>query len=145
MRFQPLQSNMKYLKITAALLLASLLGCANLVGNFDQNTYQSATALKVESLALMEHATEPSAAFSGAISALQGKLAAQLAYEEGKGKQNRLSAAQWKLLIDPKEPMLGMFLDQWTVGYSSAFVKEKEIQVGLAFDQILRAEGAKNE
>ena len=136
---------MNFLKLTSVLLLSTLLGCANLVGNFDQNSYQSATALKVESLALMEKAVEPAVGHLGEITALKGKLEAQLAYEEGKGKQNRLSAAQWKLLIDPKEPMLGMFLDQWTVGYSSAFVKEKEIQVGLAFDQILRAEGAKNE
>lgn len=129
----------------SSLLLLALVSCANLVGKFDQNSYAAATDLKAESVALMVHGAEPAAGHRRQITDLQSALSAQLAYEEGKGKQNRFSSAQWKLLVAPDGDMLGTFLKNWTDGYSPDYVAKKQIQVERAFDEILRAEGYKNE
>lgn len=122
-----------------------LSGCANLVSNFDQNTYDSASNLKVESMALAAKADQPVIYHTQEISQLQAKLTAQLAYEEGKGKSNKISYEQWKILVSPDNYLLGALLKEWSEGkpLSTPYVKEKTEQIGKAFDEILKLEGAK--
>lgn len=135
---------MKNLLLSFTLLF--FVGCANLVTNFDQNSYASAVSLKTESLNLISHGEEPASDHIAAILDLNSKLQAQLAYEEGKGKSNKPSSDQWNTLISPETNLLGRFLRDWTAAktFSPAYVHEKSDQIGLAFDEILRMEGAKS-
>lgn len=128
------------------LLMAVLAGCANLVCNFDQNSYAAAQALKVEASALMAKAGEPAASHQAAITALRVKLDAQLAYEQGKA-HNAISAKQWEILISPERELLGKFLKDWQDGktFDAAYLVEKAKQVSRGYDEILHLEGAKQQ
>lgn len=132
------------MKKLALLPLLFLTGCFTLITNFDQNTYNNATTLKVESLELIDKGSEPANIYRGSIVNLQSKLDYALAYEEGKGKANHTSQAQWKLLADHKGNLMGGYLENWKDGYSKAFVKEKHKQISDAFDEIIKLESAKN-
>lgn len=133
--------------VQSLMLVVALSGCANLMSRYDQNTYEAATSLKSQSMDLMLHGNEPSVKYSADIADLQSKLSAQLAYEQGKGKQNVITAKQWEMLSSPDKNLLGGFLKEWSNGkqMSIPYVKEKRIQVGIAYDEILKLEGNKNE
>lgn len=132
---------MKRLAIFPLILLVS---CA-IVSNFDQNSFNSATDLKSESIVLISHANEPVATHVEEVSALKTKLSAQLAYEQGKGKKNIISAKQWEILISDNHELLGGFIKDWENGstFTKAYINEKSQQVGDAYDQIIKLESAK--
>lgn len=140
---QPLPSIM--VMIFSSFFAASMIGCA-VMSNFDQNTYNAAIELKSESLNLISNATEEETAFHSQIEALKAKLSAQVAYEQGKGKKNLISAQQWKILISEDHDLLGKLLKDWENGkkFSHTYVVEKSHQVSDGFDEILKLEGAKN-
>lgn len=106
--------------------------------------YEQATSLKVESLALMDEATD---SFSDhAESARQLKVELEKAYEFAQGRpNNEISARLWKTLIDPEGNLLGGFLQRWkeASSLSAAFVTEKKKQVAEAFDTIIDLESGK--
>ena len=135
--------------ILALVLMVALNGCAVLRGisAFDQNTYTSAMTLKADSLALIERSRRAQGETTPVpeLLALQAQLDAQVAYEAGKGKENGLSAMQWRLLADPKGNLLGGYLTRWAAGarLSDGYVTEKKQQIGSAFDEVLRLEGGK--
>jgi len=124
-------------------------GCAVFRGmsGFDQNSYTSAMTLKTDSLALIERSRRAQGETTPTpeLLALQAQLDAQVAYEAGKGKENALSAVQWRLLADPKGNLLGGYLTRWASGaiLSDGYVTEKKHQIGDAFDEVLRLEGGK--
>ena len=130
-------------------LLVALNGCAVFRGmsGFDQNSYTSAMTLKTDSLALIERSRRAQGETTPTpeLLALQAQLDAQVAYEAGKGKENALSAMQWRLLADPKGNLLGGYLTRWASGaiLNDGYVTEKKHQIGDAFDEVLRLEGGK--
>ena len=136
-------------KYLVLVLLVALNGCAVFRGMsaFDQNSYAAAMTLKEESLALVERSRNEQGERTPKqeLLSLAQRLDAQVAYEVGKGKENALSAKQWRLLADPKGNLLGGYLDRWASGVvlKQAFVTEKSNQIGDAFDEVLRLEGGK--
>ncbi len=137
---------MKQLHNLTLITFLVLTSCANLVSKFDQNSYISASNLKSESLQLISKANETSDSHLSEISDLQSKLSAQLAYEEGKGKPNRISAIQWKLLVSEDKDLLGRFLKEWKNGrqFSKPYIEEKGLQIGHAFDEVIKLESGKD-
>ena len=102
-------------------------------------------ALKTDSLALMDKASEDHATHAPAVSDLRSRLDEARTYEAGL-KGNADGIALWDRLIDPAGGLLGGFLSQWQARQrvSSAFIPEKKTQVSKAFDQILDATGKAN-
>ena len=133
--------SIQHISVLTILLMAS---CA-LVSDFDQNSYSATTEIKMLAVALVSKGLEPASTHASEIAYLEAKLSAQLAYEDGKGKTNKLTAEQWRILISYDHNLLGAFLKDWKSGIplSAAYVAEKKIQVGEAFDEILRLEGSK--
>jgi hypothetical protein len=130
----------------ATLLLVglSLTACGPTISEFSARAYEQTTALKVESLALMEKATEPYTDHAAAVQSLQTELRKAREFAEGR-PNNQISAQQWQLLIDPKRDLLGGFLRDWETqsSFSDAFVTEKKEQVAKAFDTIIELESGK--
>lgn len=126
--------------------LILLSGCANLMSNFDQNSYVAALELKTESLSLISKADDKASAHVSEIDYLKAKLNSQVAYQEGKGKPNRISAAQWRLLVSEDKDLLGRFLKDWQSEkpMSKFYRDEKILQIGEAFDEIIKLEAAKD-
>lgn len=130
--------------LIAAHMAAFSMGCST-VTKFDQNSYESAQALKSESLALILRVYKDPANYRDDISALKAKLAAQLAYEQGKGPANVISAKQWEVLISPQHNLLGRLLQDFETDRprGSVYITEKSQQIASGFDQILKLEGRK--
>jgi hypothetical protein len=129
--------------IASLATLGLTVGCAT--ARFDQNSYNAAQSIKIESITLMDRAIEPTVP-AAEIQALEAKLSAQLAYEKGKGKPNQFSIWQWQTVASPDGGSLGEFLRRWkarTVDPSPVFVEERKQQIGADLDEILRLEGAK--
>lgn len=134
-----------YLKILFFTFLgAALIGCA-VTSKFDQNTYEGALTLKIDSIKLLSKATAPGVEYAQEIAALKVRLSSQLAYEKGKGKPNFISFKQWDILLSTNNDLLGRFIEDWESGkkFKPAYVVEKCKQIEAAFDEILRLEGAK--
>ena len=124
-------------------IAVSFLGCAT-ISLYSETAYQQATSLKVDSLAIMDKATEPYAQHQGEVEALRLKI--DKAYEYAKGRpKNEDSTRQWEILKNPDRHLLGGFLERWRKDstLSPAFVEEKKIQVGAAFDTISGLESGK--
>lgn len=119
------------------------LGCAT-ISPYSETAYQQATSLKVDSLALMAKANEPYAQHQTEVEALGLKI--DKAYEYAKGlPNNTITTRQWEILKDPDRHLLGGFLELWRTKstLSQAYIADKQIQVGSAFDQIIGLESGK--
>ena len=131
-------------KIAALAVLLMIVGCGHLIAPYNETAYQNATNLKVESLALMDKATEPYSENEQSVENLNIKL--EQAYEFAKGlPKNEITAKQWWIMIDPDGNMLGGFLQKWKNDGSlnQIFVEEVKNQVSQGFDQIIELESAK--
>jgi hypothetical protein len=119
-------------------MVVAVNGCATIT-KFDQNSYNSAQSLKEDALTIVQHPS-PSA-----VDNLSVRLDAQVAYETGKGKANRISAAQWRLIQNPHGNLLGGWIKTYQQGatMSPTYSEEKARQIGLAFDEVLKLEGGK--
>lgn len=128
------------------LLVSLALGACALMGNYDATSYQNATNLKAEALLLIEKAGDPPGAHAAALESIRLKLRQAYEYERGKGKPNRITVEQWRLLNDPEGALLGGFLKKWRAenkGQSPAFLEGLSKNVSDAFDQIIKLENAK--
>jgi uncharacterized protein YegP (UPF0339 family) len=129
----------KVLMLLAGLaVVVAVNGCA-LIGKFDQNSYNAAQALKEDAVGIVLHPS-PSAVDNLAV-----RLDAAVAYETGKGKANKISVAQWKLIANPHANLLGGWIKLYRQGatMSPTYSEEKARQIGLAFDEVLKLEGGK--
>ncbi|MDX1670866.1 MAG: hypothetical protein R3211_00890 [Balneolaceae bacterium] len=130
------------------LLLAGILlitaACQNMQSLFDQHAYQQAVNLKVESLKLMDKASEPFADHKSAVESLKTDL--QKAYEYAKGRpQNTESIQQWEIMIDPEGSLLGGFLAMWEERgqISTTMVEQSKGNIEEGFDIIMELESGK--
>ena len=131
--------------LTLLLLVGlSLPACGPTISEFSARAYEHTTSLKVESLALMENATEPYATHASAVQSLRTELRKAREFAEGR-PNNQISAQQWQILIDPERDLLGGFLRDWKKqsSFSEAFVREKKKQIAQAFDTIIELESGK--
>lgn len=132
------------------LMLALCLGTALILGSctsiaiYSETAYEQAVSLKVESLALMDKATEACADHKIEIEALKTKL--QTAYEFAKGRpKNEISAKQWQIMIDPDRNMIGGFLKRWeeNAALTQTFIDEAKGLISDGFDAIIGLESGK--
>jgi hypothetical protein len=139
-------------------VLIALVASACAVSPFSQEALDFAVDIKVESLAVMDQATDDFASHVDAVSRLRERMDAALTHAGGRdnnmesthagGRDNNVeSTQQWELMADPNGNLLGGFLSTWeqrgTV--SPSFIEEKKIQVGRGFDLIAETEDAKRE
>ena len=95
------------------------------------------TDLKVESLTLIDKATEPYSDHEQEVQSLILKV--DQAHEFAKGlPNNKLTTKQWAIMIDPNGNMLGGVLEKWKNNgqLNAVFVQEVHGQVSKGFDQI---------
>ena len=112
---------------------------------YNETAYSNAVSLKVESLALMDKASDSISAHVQEISTLETNI--EKAYQYVRWlPRNELTVAQWEILKDPNRDLLGGFLKKWEreEGFACAFIQEKEKQTTDAFDEILKLETGKN-
>lgn len=131
------------MSILSLIILFISLGCAT-ISPYSETAYQQATSLKVESLALMDKATEPYAQHQAEVEALRLKI--DKAYEYAKGlPKNEDTTRQWEILKSSDRHLLGAFLEHWREKstLSAAYIADKQRQVGSAFDQIIGLESGK--
>lgn len=110
----------------------------------NETAYQQAVQLKVQSLALLDKASEPYAGHADQAEVLRLEL--NIAYEYAKGRpNNELSIRQWELMIDPERNLMGGLLSRWEQEgtLSPVFVQEFRGVVSDAFDSIIGLESGK--
>ena len=115
--------------------------CAT-IAPYNQTEYESATSLKVESLAMMARMSSPYADHRVEAEALQMQL--DKAYEYAKGlPHNEISAQQWAILRNPDGHMVGGMLRRWQAEgqLSQTFVSEMIGQVSKGFDELIVKQG----
>jgi len=125
------------------LFLTMTLSCAS-ISLYSEAAYERATSLKVESLALMDSATEEFGDHQIAVEDL--KIQLEKAYEFAKGRpNNEISTRQWEILKDPERHLLGGFLKRWEQDgrLSREFVIQAKGLVSDAFDAIIGLESGK--
>jgi hypothetical protein len=130
-------------RLIPSLCLFALASCST-ISTYDQAAYEHATSAKVDTLALMDKATESYSAHEKEITAVRTEL--EKAYEYDLGRPlNKITVAQWAILLDPERNLVGGFLKMWksqgSVG--ATFVTNKKKQIGEAFDQIIGLESGK--
>jgi len=119
-------------------------GCANLQSVFSEQAYQQAVTLKVESLAMMDKATEPYIQHTEDVETLQKEL--QKAYQYAKGRPNNSeSTQQWQIMIDPEGALIGGFLVMWQERgqLSSTMIEQSKGNIEEGFDIIMELESGK--
>ena len=129
------------------LLLSVLTACTPLIGPYNAIAYQNATSLKAETLALMDHATEPYADHKVEVERLF--IEVSKAHEFVKGlPTNAISAGQWQLLIQRNGALMGTFFERWATSssgtLSKVYINEFKMLIGQAFDYIICLEANKN-
>jgi hypothetical protein len=138
---------MEKLKPTAFLLvvmLALATGACSTISYYDRAAYEHAVNAKVDTLALMDKATDSYEEHQKEIESLMTEL--DKAYEYDRGRPfNTITVAQWNILRDPDRNLLGGFLTVWKArgALNSMFVAEKKGQIADAFDQIIQLESGK--
>ena len=127
-----------------ALLATPVLAACSFIAHYDQVAYEHATNAKVDTLALMDKATQSYSEHQKEVEALVNEL--DKAYEYDRGRQlNKITVAQWDILRDPNRNLVGGFLKMWMAKgmLGAVFVAEKKRQIGDAFDQIIQLESGK--
>jgi hypothetical protein len=130
-------------RLLPSLCLFAVASCST-ISTYDQAAYEHATSVKVDTLALIDKATESYSAYETKIIAVRTEL--QKAYEYDLGRPlNKITVTQWAILLDPERDLVGGFLKMWkskgSVG--ATFVTAKKKQIGEAFDQIIGLESGK--
>ncbi|WP_166041670.1 hypothetical protein [Sphingosinicella sp. YJ22] len=118
--------------------------CTPLIADYSLESYRYATELKAETLAMMAKATEPYESHEDEVERLRVRLSSAREFAAGMPR-NRLSAAQWDILLNPQGNLAGGFFERWkrerTLG--ATFVDEARRQTSGAFDDIICLEANK--
>ncbi len=136
-------------RFAVLLLLILFIGaCTPLIGAYSPTAYTNATSLKVETLALMDKATEPYSQHQDKVEKLVIEL--NKAYEYVNGlPRNSISAQQWKILIDTSSEgkLIGKFFKRWKEAgtKNQTFINDFKSTVSDAFDEIICLEVNKKE
>jgi hypothetical protein len=129
------------LMIISLLVMLQLIGCSTTTPKFDRIAYEKAVSLKVDSLALMNHGTEPYIKYIKSIENL--KLELSKAYEYAKGKpKNQIITKQWKIIRSPEHNQIGGYLKRWKEKgrLSKIFIVEAQKLITKGFDQVIGLE-----
>lgn len=138
------KSRLRAKLILFTMVMAGLVAGCTSIALYSEVAYQQAVSLKVESLALMDKASEDFSAHKAEVADLKLKLSKAWEYAKGRA-DNELSAKQWEILIDPEGHLMGGFLKRWEQDgtLSPAFAQEAKGLVSDAFDTIIGLESGK--
>jgi hypothetical protein len=135
------------LKFTISILLAASLSACGIFKTalFDQYTYQQTIALKVESISLMKKATVSYERHAAETESLLKEIEKMMEYERYK-ENNHITYKMWSLIQNEDKNLFGGFIKRWkTQGMlSKPFIEEAAIQVGQAYDLLIRYESKKD-
>lgn len=137
---------MKLKLFLSSLLFSVLLSCnAVKTAVYDQYSYQQTISLKVESEALIEHATDNFSNHEAEVNDLVLELKKLVEYEKNK-PNNEITYAMLKLMADQDKNLLAGFLKRWEneQQLSQVFTNEAKAQIMEAFDLIIKYEANKN-
>ncbi|WP_323787736.1 hypothetical protein [Psychroserpens sp.] len=112
---------------------------------FDQYSYQQAISIKVESLNLMDDATQSYDSFETEVEGLMLELQKMVEYEKNK-PDNQVSYAMWNVLANADKNLLAGFFKRWKEDgqLSKVFKDEAKLQISEALDLIIKYEAQKN-
>jgi hypothetical protein len=122
---------------------AFFIAACSTISTYDQVAYEHATNLKVDTLALMDKATESYAAHTKDVAGLNLEL--DKAYEYDKGRPlNRVTVQMWDVLRGPNG-ILAQFLSKWKNRdtLNSVVIADTKEHVGREFDDIIQLESGK--
>lgn len=128
----------------AILLVIILWGCGSSISLFSEQAYQQAVSLKIESLSLMDEASEPFQQHQKEVMDLWKKL--EIAHEYARGRpKNEITTRQWEILTDTTRNLLGGFLKRWkdSETLTPTFIREAKGLVSDSFDTIIGLESGK--
>jgi hypothetical protein len=134
----------KFLVLTFFTL--SILGCQSIkTAIFDQYSYQQAISIKVESLSLMDEATQSYNTYEVEAEELMLELQKMVEYEKNK-PNNEVSYAMWNVIANTDKNLLAGFFKRWQEEdqLSEGFTREAKSQVAEALDLIIKYEAKKN-
>lgn len=123
--------------------IALSVSCSS-ISTFDQKAYENVTALKVDARNVMGLASQSYSSQREKVADLNTSL--EKAYEYDLGRPvNRITVAQWDLLLKPEGDLLGGFLKEWKQEGKllPGYVRSKQRQVGRGFDAISGLESGK--
>ncbi|PVD52247.1 hypothetical protein DC498_11020 [Terrimonas sp.] len=120
-----------------------LIGCST-ISKFDQYAYSQTTAIKVDALNVMSHATDSFVLHADEVARVQTEIDKIYEYEKNRPK-NMISEKMWVLLKDSTGHLFGGFVSRWKKDgkLDDVFVKESQIVIGASFDQISQLESGK--
>jgi len=131
--------------ISHSLLVVLLfISCAPQSAYFSPVAYEQATSLKVDSLSLMNKATEPYENYEEDVQALLNRI--EKAYEYAKGRpNNEYTTAQWEIMKAPDRNLLGGFMYRWKKQekLNQVFIDEAKHIISDAYDTIIGLESHK--
>lgn len=139
--------SIKLLKQCVFLLITSnfLVSCTTFkTALFDQHSYEEAISIKVESINLIEKATEAYPEHSTNVEKVL--LNAQKLHEYEKNKpNNETTTKMWAMLIDTDKNLLAGFFKRWKseTKLSASFTTEAKKQIEEAMQILLKFEGQK--
>lgn len=130
-----------FLFLFISLILSSCVSTAL----FDQHSFDNTISAKVETLGLMDSATEEFSLHTEAVKEHLQEL--QKVYEYDKRRtHNDITTKMWEIILDDNRNSVAGFLQRWKQNgaMNKAFIGEAKIQVEEAFDLLLDFENAKN-
>jgi hypothetical protein len=133
----------KAVGLLAVIYSLLITGCIS-TAPFDQEAYQTAVDLKVDSLRLMDQASESYTNHTAEADSLM--LRVHKAYEYAKGKPgNDETVAQWAKMMDPKDKLMAGFIADWEAKgqIKKSMIDNKKPMMAEAYDTIIDLESAK--
>ncbi|HSZ77505.1 MAG TPA: hypothetical protein VK775_08905 [Chthoniobacterales bacterium] len=130
--------------LAVVVAVQALIACST-IAPYDQTAYEQATSTKAEALMLMDRASLPYGQNIDKIDSVL--LDINKAYEYDKGRvKNEITISLWQKLLNPEGNLFGKFIHYWKTKSQlhPAYIDEKKIDIGDAFDQIIQLEQGKN-
>jgi len=123
--------------------LLVLAGCST-ISKFDQYAYSQTTAIKVDVLNVMSHATDSFTVHANEVLNLQTEIEKMYEYEKNRPK-NTISEKMWMVLRDSTGHLFGGFVARWKKEgkLDEVFVRESQSLIGSSFDQVSQLESGK--
>jgi hypothetical protein len=132
-----------------ALFACVALTSCSFLSPYDQAAYAQAVNLKVDTLALVDKATQSYTEHAGDISKLNLALAKGYEYDKNRS-HNEITRKMWEVLLfknpsDPRDGILPRFFEEWkTAGtLKPAEIANNKQDIGNAFDKIIQLESGK--
>jgi len=131
-------------KTFGLLSLFFLCTACNTISVFDKYSYKETISAKIESLALMDKATESYNDHEAAVETLTKSMLKIYEYEKHRTRNNE-TLRMWEIILDPGKHLLSGFFVKWKSDdhLNKAFIDQVKIQVEKGFDIIIDLENKK--